>query len=207
MKKINIAIVLSILAFALVGCGEANTIDKVARNCALMLDQKTCREDVMLVIAKKDFQTLSTLIHPWKHLRFSPEPIIEEGTDLTFTSDDIAKISSDSRTYLWSKSKSFRKPLLLNFDEYWNQFVYDHDYLNASEKPVFRNLSNDSKQDIFAKIYPNAEAYDYYFSDSGSNVRNLNQTSLRLVFDKYEDNWTLVAIAHSQGKSQIAKLQ
>ena len=85
--------------------------------------------EIINSIKDKDFNKLSTFVHPSKGLRFSPYDYIDTETSKVFTVEEVKGLGDDEQVYLWGHYDGTGDPIELNFNEYYERFIYDADLL------------------------------------------------------------------------------
>lgn len=144
--------------------------------------------EIMLAIKNRNMMKLSTFIHPDRGVRFTPDRYIEP-THRVFTAAKIRYIFADKTKYIWGETEA--GTIELAFKEYYNEFIYDLDFVNAKEI-TFNTLSGCGPfgtSDIFS-FYPQAITVEYFIDENYCR-------GLVLVFEEKDDIWYLVGIIHT----------
>ena len=81
-------------------------------------------------LQSKDWEKLSTMVHPEKGVRFSPYAHVGP-TDLVFTAGQLKTLYADKRLYEWGTFDGSGEPIRLSFADYYQRFVYDADFAAA----------------------------------------------------------------------------
>ncbi len=152
-------------------------------------------EEVLTALKNNDMDALSKYVHPEKGVRFSPYTNVKEG-DLVFTPEMVKNGPVFSRTFIWGAYDGSGEPIDLPFGQYFEKFVYDHDYLNAEKKSVNEPIGSGNMINNAAEFYPGATVMEYYFSGFDPKYEGMDWTSLKLVLEKYNDEWYLVGVVH-----------
>lgn len=154
--------------------------------------------DVMDSIKNNDMNTLSTYVHPSKGLRFTPYTYIDIQNDKLFTAGEVAGLNGDSTVYTWGDYDGSGEPISLKFSDYYNEFVYDKDFLNPHM--IGNNLAIGTGNMInnTSTAYPNESFVEYHFTGFDSQYAGIDWESLTLVFEQDNGNWYLVGIIHGQ---------
>lgn len=156
---------------------------------------------VMLALKSRDLARLSSLVHPRKGLRFSPYHSVnlERGGDLVFQRNQIPGLLKSRKRYHWGDDDASGDPIRLTYASYHRKFVYDHDYLRAtqitynSEHLTSGNLINNIRQS-----YPAAIVVEYHFPGFEEKYGGMDWKSVWLMFEKEGTEWYLVGIAHGE---------
>ena len=180
MKKL----LLPLLALALLaGCGSP--VEKSA---------KTAIE----ALKEKDMDTLASLVHPVKGVTFTPYTYVDKGRNIFFYAKDIEDAMGDSTLHRWGDHDGSGSPIYLTFADYYDQFVYDHDYARAKEVTWNRKMEHGSTMDNASDAYPNSQIVEYYFPGFEEQYGGMDWVSLRLVWEEFDGSWYLVGIIHDQ---------
>ncbi|GAE87569.1 GerMN domain-containing protein [Acetivibrio straminisolvens] len=149
-------------------------------------------------IKEKDMEKLASMVHPVKGVLFSPYSHIELGKHQVFTKDQLKDLLKSEKVYTWGEYDGIGDPIELTFAEYFEKFVYDHDFANA-EKVAYNEIQQSGNTIVnISDVFPEGKFMDYYFSGFTPEYDGLDWASLRLVFEEYDGQWYLVCIAHGQ---------
>lgn len=150
------------------------------------------------LIKEKDWITLSTFIDPVEGVRFTPYGYINPAEDRVFTSSEIRGIEGDQTVYQWGYFDGSGEPINLTFSDYYNQFVFDQDYLNAEKISINERLGHGNSIDNSKVVYPGATVIEFYFSGFDQQYNGMDWKSLRLVLQQKDNKWLLIGIIHDQ---------
>lgn len=153
---------------------------------------------VVLALRDKDMESLVSFVHPEKGVRFSPYTYVNKDTDVVFDIDHLRNSFTDSTKYIWGVYDGTGKPIRLSFVEYYEQFIYDQDFVNADKVGYNEIIGNGNTINNIFEAYPDAEVVEYYFSGSDPKYSGMDWSSLRLVFEEDNGVWYLVGIIHDQ---------
>lgn len=152
---------------------------------------------VIQALKSQDFKSLSSYVHPGEGVRFSPYAYIQE-TNQVFTSEQIANILADSKVYTWGAYAGSGEPINLSFPDYYSKFIYDEDFINATQVALNHSLSTGNSIDNSAEFYPGSMFVEYYFPGFDPQYGGMDWRSLRLVFSESTNTWYLVGIIHDE---------
>ena len=152
-------------------------------------------EEILTALKNNDMEILSTYVHPIKGVRFSPYTNVKEG-DLVFTPEMIKNGPMFSRTFIWGAYDGYGEPIDLPFGQYFEKFVYDHDYLNAEQMSIDDPIGSGNMINNVAEFYPGATILEYHFTGFDPQYEGMDWTSLKLVLEKYNDEWYLIGVVH-----------
>jgi len=72
--------------------------------------------------------------------------------------------------YIWGEYDGSGDPIKLTFAQYFDKFVYDHDFANA-EKVAYNEIQQSGNTVVnISDVYPEGKFMDYYFPDSLPNM-------------------------------------
>jgi len=154
--------------------------------------------EVLTAIAERDFEKLAGAVHPEKGVRFSPYGYVDTERDLVFTAEQISKMASDTRKYVWGSYDGSGEPIELTFSEYFSRFVYDVAFTEAEQVGYNRILGQGNSLNNSFEVYKNAIIVEYHFPGIDPQYEGMDWRSLRLVFEKSGDTWYLAGIIHDQ---------
>ena len=155
--------------------------------------------EVMELVKDKDMAALSSYVHPTKGLRFTPYVHINSTFDQVFTPQEVADLPADTTEYDWGYyyGTPVETQILLNFNDYYDEFIYDEDFLNANIIGVNAVVSYGVMIDNIFDEYPDAEYLEFYIITSQDN-NNIYWRSLKVAFEKVGGEYKLIGIIHGQ---------
>lgn len=153
---------------------------------------------VMNYIKIKDFQGLSTYVHPSKGVRFSPYFFVDEENHQSFTAQEIAGISQHTDVLTWGTQDGTGNPIELNFSDYYDRYIYDNEYVNPHLIGVNNPIGQGNITDNVTSVYADGKYVEYHFKGFNQEHDGMDWRSLRLVFEKNEDTWYLVGVVHGE---------
>jgi hypothetical protein len=154
--------------------------------------------ELVHLLHEKDFESLSDYIHPSEQLTFSPYGYIFEDQDLTFTKAQVALLWDDTSVYTWGSYDGSGEPITLNFQDYYNRFVYNADYILPDQMAFNSYLGSGNTMHNIEDVYPDAMFVEYYFKGFNPEYEGMDWTSLRLVLKQIDGKWYLLHIIHVQ---------
>ena len=152
-------------------------------------------QTVLEVLAKKQIGALAQFVHPEEGLHFSPYGFIGKA-NRSFKPEEFATLAKNKQKYFWGLYNGSGRPIRRTFQEYFNRFVYDRDYLKSAL--IAYNVIQ--RSDLFANIfdiYPDAIVVDYLFLAT-PEFEEMDWRALRLVFTLYRGEWYLIHIVHDE---------
>lgn len=153
--------------------------------------------EIILALKNKDLGKVATYVNPQKGLRFSPYSFVSND-DLVFTADKVNALNTDKTVYNWGVFDGSGNPIELTFSDYNKQFVYSHDFANATDKGYNEIIGRSNTTENSAIYYPGSIVVEYHLPGFDPKVMGMDWKSLRLVFQPQQSNWYLVGIIHDE---------
>ncbi len=153
--------------------------------------------EVVELLKNKDMTGLSNYVHS-SGIRFTPYFYIEAQDSQVFTKQEVAALDENTEILTWGKYDGSGEPINLNFNDYYNQFIYDEDFSNPQYVGNNLTLGVGNMLDNVDEIYPNAHFIEFHFKEIEPQYEGMDWRSLRLVFEQENGLWYLVAITHGQ---------
>ncbi|NLP14926.1 MAG: sporulation protein [Clostridium sp.] len=151
----------------------------------------------LLAIKEKDMEKLASLVHPVKGVLFSPYSHIEPEKHKVFTKDQVKDLLKSEEVYLWGEYDGSGHPIELTFAQYYDRFIYNHDFANV-DKVAYNEIQSYGNTIVnILDVYPEGKFIEYYFPGTKPHD-GMDWASLRLVFEEYNGQWYLVCIAHGE---------
>lgn len=154
--------------------------------------------DVIGLIKEKDMEGLSEYVHPTKGLRFSPYAYVEVKSDQVFTKEDVAKLGENTEVYTWGNFDGSGEPINMNFNDYYNRFVYDKDFANPHIIGNNTVVGKGNTVNNISEVYNEGHFIEFHFTGFEEQYEGIDWKSLILVFEQYEVQWYLVGIVHNE---------
>jgi hypothetical protein len=148
-------------------------------------------------LAEKDLSALADLVHPDMGVRFTPYAYVEAEQQV-FTTGQLPGLLGSDEVYHWGVYDGSGKPMDLTFSEYYDQFVYSADFLNADETAVNERLGQGNAINNIDEFYPDSSFVAYYIAGIDPQYEGMDWQSLRLVFRQEGGRWLLVGIVHDE---------
>lgn len=154
--------------------------------------------DVIELIKEKDMKGLSEFVHPTKGLRFSPYAYVDVEKDQVFTKEEVAKLGEDTKTYTWGNYDGSGEPIDLNFNDYYDRFIYDEDFANPHIIGNNTIIGEGNTINNISEVYSEGHFIELHFTGIEQQYEGMDWRSLILVFEQYEGQWYLVGIVHNE---------
>ncbi len=154
--------------------------------------------NVLQSIKDKDFNSLSSVVHPSDGVRFTPYEYIDLQNDKSFTAAEVAALGTDSQIYNWGSYDGSGEPIDLDFNGYYDEFIYDEDFINPHIIGNNVAIGTGNSMNNIATAYPNGQFVEFHFTGFDAQYEGIDWSSLRLVFEDVGGTWYLVGIVHGQ---------
>lgn len=154
-------------------------------------------QTVLKLIKDKNFEELASYVGS-SGLRFSPYSNVEADNHIVIQASEFTDGTFDDDTRTWGTYDGSGDPISYGFNEYYNEFIYDQDFLAA---PMIGNNSLIGSGNIInniAEVYSNHEYVEYHFPGFEAEYEGMDWESLVLVFEKVGNEYKLVGIVHGQ---------
>lgn len=155
-------------------------------------------DQVINALRDKNAEKLAQFVHPVKGVRFTPYTYVQVDQDIVMDQAAIKNFFYDENQYLWGYYDGTGCEIILTPTEYYQKFIYSHDFANAEQVGYNEVLSFGNMLENQFEIYDNPIIVEYYFSGFNPDYVGMDWRSLRLVFEQYEDDWYLVGIISNQ---------
>ncbi|HLD73875.1 MAG TPA: hypothetical protein VJB34_03135 [Bdellovibrionota bacterium] len=158
---------------------------------------------VLETLKNKDMNMLAQYVHPEKGVRFSPYAYVElqkendMPANLVFTAEQIKNFFSIKEPSVWGIYDGSGEPMEFVPGEYYEAFVYDHDYMNAPQVGYNEIIGQGNTTNNSFEVYPEAIIVEYHFPGFDKQFDGMDWASLRLVFEKFKGTWWLVGVIHA----------
>jgi hypothetical protein len=155
--------------------------------------------ETLEIIKERDFAALAERVHP-AGVRFSPYSYVDvsEAGDLVFSPQEVMTFGEDDTKYTWGHYDGTGFPIELTPQEYFDEFVYTADFINAENVSYNKTIGVGNTLENQFQVYPDAIIVEYHFSGFDPQYGGMDWQSLRLAFEELDGTWYLVAIIHNQ---------
>lgn len=153
---------------------------------------------VLRSLKQKDMKQFAAFVHPVKGVRFSPYGYVDTDSDQVLSAAMLPDLLKTKQKRVWGYYDGSGDDILLSFADYYQRFVYSHDFLNAPQVAFNQSLGSGNTLNNLTEVYPNAIFVEYYFPDLDPQTYGTNWASLRLVFEQMRGQWYVVGVIHDQ---------
>ncbi len=158
---------------------------------------KAIGEQVLISLKENNFSELRKYSSEAGVL-FSPYGYIDTARSKKLTPDDFLTAIDKNWTLTWGSYDGTGDPIKLTVKAYLKKFVYNADYVNAEAVGYNEVMKQGNSTNNLKEIYPNHHFIDYHFSGFDQKLKGMDWTSLRLVLEKQNGEYFLVAVIHDQ---------
>lgn len=155
---------------------------------------------VLTAIKTKNYDSLLEYIHPDAGLRLSPYAFVDTASDIMFTAAAFKKETAaiKQRKITWGEFDGTGDPIVMTIDTYFNEFVYDVDFLAPEKRKVNELIGSGNTQSNLAEIYKEHDFTESYFSGFDNKLEGMDWRSLRLIFKQKNGKYYLTGIIHDE---------
>lgn len=150
------------------------------------------------ILATGNIKKIVTYIHPIEGIRFTPYTYVSLEDDLNFTKEKFNERVLSNKKLIWGAYDGSGEDIEMDFKGYFSKFVYNHNYLNAERVSYNDPIGTNNNVDNSREFYNNSIICEYYFSGFDEKVDGFDWASIRIVFQKYKNEWFVVGIIHNQ---------
>jgi hypothetical protein len=153
--------------------------------------------EIISLLKSRQLKNFSHFIHPQKGLQFSPSATLSH-ENILVTSNDYDNFYAREELHVFGYHAGSGEEIKMSFKQYYQSFIYNVDYANAPQISYNHFLGAGNSLNNLKEVYPDAHFVEYYFSSFDKKYEGMDWQTLRLVFEKYENQFYLVAIVHDQ---------
>lgn len=154
-------------------------------------------DQAMTLLKDKDFEKLAELTHS-QGITFSPYAYVDRDKDVTLSKQQLQGGLKDDELYTWGQYDGSGKPISMNFEKYYEEFIYTSDFVAAPWVGYNQSNSEGNTLNNASSQYKGAVIVEYYFDGVHPDYAGMDWESLRLVFQQEGDVWVLSGIIHDQ---------
>ncbi len=121
---------------------------------------------------------------------FSPAPSV------SLTQEQIADIGNSEDVLEWGVSDGIGDPIELIPSDYFEEYVYNQDFINAPIISVNQSLSGFDTANTNMNMYNDPEYVEFYFDSFEKQYEGMDWESLVLIFEKEDGQYKLVGVVH-----------
>lgn len=154
--------------------------------------------EILGYIKADDYDALSQVVHTEYGVVFSPYATINLASNKRFTASQVGDFFEDKNKYVWGKYDGNGEPIELTPPEYFDTFVFDKDFTQASEIGVDKVIRSGNSLENIKEVFPNVRFVDFHIAGTDQASGGLDWSSLRLGFEEFKGELKLTVILHSE---------
>ncbi|MES2651350.1 MAG: hypothetical protein V4663_06390 [Bacteroidota bacterium] len=158
---------------------------------------KAIGEQVLISLKENNFVELRKYFSE-EGVLFSPYGYIDTAKSKKLSPDDFLTAIDKKWILTWGSYDGTGDPIKLTVKAYLKKFAYNADYVNAEAIGFDEEMKQGNSTNNLKEIYPQHHFIDYHFSGFNQKMEGMDWTSLRLVFEKQNGEYFLVAVIHDQ---------
>ncbi|WP_276500896.1 hypothetical protein [Terrimonas pollutisoli] len=167
----------------------------LASNDSLLLQLS---KNILATIKTKDLSKMSSYVHPGLGIRFSPYAFVDTIHQQHLLPQQLTTFNQQKKVLVWGSHDGSGEPIKLSIHKYFDEFVYDADFINAPHQAVNKVLASGNSLNNLKVIYPNADFTEFYFPGFDPKYDGMDWKTLRLVFQTENNKAWLIAIIHDE---------
>jgi hypothetical protein len=152
--------------------------------------------DLLAALKSRDSAVIARAAHPTKGVRFTTSSYVRPADDITLTAAQLANAFADPTQRRWGTTDGRGDAIILTFAEYTSQYLYARDFAASSQTAYNRTIGRGNTTDNTAVIYPDAILFEAFDPGPDPAMRDTQWQSLRLLFEREQSRWYLVAVVH-----------
>lgn len=149
-------------------------------------------------LSRGDMAQFARFVHPERGVRFSPYPYVDPEVDLRFEGADLPAAFADDTKRTWGAYDGSGDPIRLSFRDYFQRFVYSHDFLNAASVSFNDFTQRGNTRNNLREAYPDGIVVEFFQPGFDPQLRETTWSSLFVVFEEFESQWYVVGVVHSE---------
>jgi hypothetical protein len=157
-------------------------------------------KETIEAMKQKDMAKLAQLVHPEKGVQFSPYAYVDTTKNVRLKAADLAALWKDTKKITWGEFDGSGNPIELTFADYFQKFIYDHDFAIAPKIGYNKIIGKSTTTNNLFTVYPKDKFFtvEYHFEGFDKKFDGHDWASLRLVYENTGADWFLVAVVHDQ---------
>lgn len=153
-----------------------------------------CALETADAIREGEYSLLSSYVHPEEGVTFTPASTVDRNSNLTFQAGELAQVAESGKSYVWGTSTDAATPIKLTLKDYVASYVWDRDYIASPRISVDAMQVSGNALENTADAYPGCHYVEFYYPAADGQSE---WSTLKLVFQWYQNEWYLVGIVHS----------
>ena len=151
---------------------------------------------IINLLQKGQYDEFIGFIHPEKGMRFSMYAHVDTQKNKVFSREDFQKYINSNIRFTFGEKDGTGEKYVVSLGKYIQEWVLKRDFSKAELlHNTFKGEGNSLNN--LKEIYPNSEFTEFYISGT-EQYGSMDWNALRLVFEKFEGKYYLVAIINDQ---------
>ncbi len=151
---------------------------------------------ILNLLQKEQYDKFIGFIHPEKGMRFSMYAHVDPQKNKVFSREDFQKYINSNIRFTFGEKDGTGEKYVISLGKYIQEWVLKRDFSKAELlHNTFKGEGNSLNN--LKEIYPNSEFTEFYISGT-EQYGGMDWNALRLVFEKFEGKYYLVAIINDQ---------
>lgn len=153
---------------------------------------------VVTLLKNKDMANLAPIVHPTLGVRFTSYGYVDTANDIVLQGSQLQTQLASAATLTWGSYDGSGDPIQVDFNTYYDEFVYDEDYENPNLIGNNVIIGTGNTIENIGSAYPGDSFVEFHFTGFDPQYAGIDWSSLRLVFTNVSGTWYLVGIVHAQ---------
>lgn len=200
---------IGLLTLTAVGCvpkpSDFQNDAAASSSSAPVLDEKQTAAAALDALMRKDIAAFAAFMHPTNGVRFTASTHVRTAADAYGTpadqrlfADTVAAAYTSQQSRVWGIEDGSGNPIDLTAEQYFDKYVWDHDYRAAPDVRWNHVQDRGSTIDNAAAVYPGAQIVEYHFPGFEPQYGGMDWSSLRLVLqqDAATKRWHVAGVIH-----------
>lgn len=159
-------------------------------------DVKTFAKGVVELISEKKWKEFSKIIHPKEGVKFSPYTYVTEEA-VTLKAEQFLDLTKNKKKASWGFYEGSGDPIQLNFNEYYQEFLYKLPYAQAKPgKPNEEQTTIGSTVNNIPKAFSGEGVLTVQFFIQKDKEELFNSGGLTIVLKKDQEKLYVIGLVN-----------
>ncbi len=149
-------------------------------------------------LESQDYSTLSKMVHKENGVRFTPFSTVNVENDVVLSWEEVRDLQGNTSLFSWGAHVGSGEVLSLSIPGYFEKIVSPIAYSKAPFIAIDSVIISGNSLENVAESYPEGRFVDFSYRSVDPELAGQDWTSLKLVFQIYQDAWYLVGVVNSQ---------
>ena len=146
---------------------------------------------------KLEIDSLNNFTFNDNQILFAPYQYLDTSIAKSFTPNLLSMVNKSEKKVHWANYDGTGEPMDLDVKSYFLKYINDKDYLKADTIRANESVKIGNAVNNINTIFSGAQYVEYFYKGTDKND-GINWKSLKIVFNKLNDKFILVAIVHNQ---------